>query len=50
MAQDLGLVAEEQPMILEGGAVMVDGTGRLVTTASCLLHPSRNPDLSQADQ
>lgn len=50
MAEDLGLVAEEQPMILEGGAVMVDGTGRLVTTASCLLHPSRNPDLSQADQ
>ena len=35
------------PMILEGGAFTVDGEGTLVTTASCLLHPTRNPGLSK---
>ena len=29
--------------ILEGGSIDVNGTGVLLTTASCLLHPSRNP-------
>lgn len=37
------------PLVLEGGSLTVDGTGRLVTTEQCLLHPSRNPSLS-ADQ
>ncbi|MEI6448812.1 MAG: agmatine deiminase family protein [Actinomycetes bacterium] len=38
------------PMILEGGAFSVDGEGTLITTESCLLHPSRNPDLSREKQ
>ncbi len=37
------------PMVLEGGSITVDGEGTLITTESCLLHPSRNPLLSQAD-
>jgi agmatine deiminase len=35
------------PLVLEGGSICVDGDGTLITTEQCLLHPSRNPDLSR---
>ncbi|OAN10923.1 agmatine deiminase [Photobacterium jeanii] len=35
------------PIVLEGGSIHVDGEGTLYTTEECLLHPSRNPDLSR---
>ena len=34
-------------MILEGGAIDVDGRGTLLTTEKCLLNPNRNPQLSR---
>jgi agmatine deiminase len=37
----------QAPMVLEGGSVHTDGEGTLFTTKECLLHPSRNPGLTQ---
>jgi len=34
-------------MILEGGAIDVNGAGALLTTESCLLNKNRNPNLSR---
>jgi agmatine deiminase len=38
---------DARDLILEGGAIAVDGEGTLVTTEQCLLDPSRNPALSR---
>src|SRR5215203_973576 len=35
------------PIVLEGGAIHVDGEGTVLTTEECLLDPNRNPDLSR---
>ncbi len=37
------------PLILEGGAIHVDGQGTLITTEECLLNRNRNPGLSRED-
>ena len=49
LAESAGLGVETCDWILEGGALDSDGTGLVVTTEQCLLHPNRNPDLSRAD-
>jgi agmatine deiminase len=49
MLPRLGIERVEAPFILEGGSIVVDGTGRLVTTERCLLHPNRNPDLDRTE-
>lgn len=36
------------PLVMEGGAIDVDGEGTLIVTKQCLLHPNRNPHLRQA--
>ena len=50
MASDLSVQTYEHPMVLEGGAVITDGAGTLITTQECLLHDRRNPHLSQEEQ
>jgi len=34
-------------IVMEGGAIDVNGRGTLLTTSACLLNPNRNPALSQ---
>ncbi|MCB0211660.1 MAG: agmatine deiminase [Anaerolineae bacterium] len=36
------------PLVLEGGAIHVDGQGTLITTEECLLNSNRNPQLFKA--
>lgn len=45
----LGIERIPSQMILEGGAITVDGEGTLITTEQCLLHPNRNPGMSKAE-
>ncbi|MFL5817610.1 MAG: agmatine/peptidylarginine deiminase [Conexibacter sp.] len=49
LLEHLGIERFGSPMVLEGGAIAVDGTGRLVTTEQCLLNPNRNALLERAE-
>jgi agmatine deiminase len=47
IARELGDEVREAPLVLEGGSVISDGNGTILTTEQCLLSPNRNPSLSQ---
>lgn len=47
IAEQLGLRRFEAGMILEGGAIEINGHGQLLTTEAVLLNPNRNPELDR---
>lgn len=47
IARELGDEVRDAPMVLEGGSVISDGNGTILTTEQCLLSPNRNPSLSR---
>lgn len=47
IARALGDPVIDGPMVLEGGSILTDGQGTLVTTEQCLLCPNRNPTMSR---
>ena len=49
VAEILGVPVFYPGMILEGGAIDVNGAGALLTTESCLLNKNRNPNLSRGE-
>ncbi len=49
IADALGKRVFKGGMILEGGAVEINGEGHLLTTKAVLLNPNRNPHLSQGE-
>ncbi|MFD8148195.1 agmatine/peptidylarginine deiminase [Streptomyces sp. NPDC059708] len=49
LLEHLGVDRIPSEMILEGGALTVDGEGTLITTEQCLLHPNRNPGMTREE-
>ncbi len=49
VAAALGLPVFHADIVMEGGAIDVNGEGTLLTTTSCLLHKNRNPGRSKAE-
>ena len=47
MSERLGLPLFRPGVVMEGGAIDVDGQGTLLTTEQCLLNANRNPGLSK---
>ena len=47
IARRLGDEVRSAPLVLEGGSIITDGAGTLLTTEQCLLNPNRNPALSR---
>jgi agmatine deiminase len=47
IAERLGDRVMESSLVLEGGSILTDGQGTLLTTEQCLLSPNRNPSLSR---
>jgi agmatine deiminase len=47
IAECLGDPVRSSSIVLEGGSILTDGQGTLLTTEQCLLAPNRNPSLSR---
>ena len=46
--EQAGVERRRAPLVLEGGAIHVDGEGTLLTSEQCLLNPNRNSALDRA--
>jgi len=44
-----GIDRYKAELVVEGGALEVDGEGTLITTESCMLNPNRNPQVKRED-
>jgi agmatine deiminase len=49
LARMFGDEVVDAPFVLEGGSIGVDGSGTLITTEECLLHPNRNPSMGREE-
>ncbi|MBL7161789.1 MAG: agmatine deiminase family protein [Anaerolineales bacterium] len=49
VADELSLPLFIGPIILEGGAIEVNGSGTLIATRSSIINPNRNPGVSQEE-
>jgi agmatine deiminase len=49
IAELLGDSVREAELVLEGGSILTDGEGTLLTTEQCLLNRNRNPALSREE-
>src|ERR1700761_9711667 len=47
IAERLGDRVVDGGMVLEGGSILTDGRGTLLTTEQCLLNPNRNPSMDR---
>jgi agmatine deiminase len=47
IAERLGDEVRAADIVLEGGSILSDGAGTLLTTEECLLNPNRNPGLGR---
>jgi agmatine deiminase len=47
IAERMGDRVVESSLVLEGGSILTDGQGTLLTTEQCLLNPNRNPSWSR---
>lgn len=47
VAESLGIRTFKPDMVLEGGAIEINGCGQLITTEAVLLNANRNPDLDR---
>jgi agmatine deiminase len=48
-ARAMGHPVHPVPFVFEGGSITVDGMGTAATTTQCLMHPNRNPGLTQTE-
>lgn len=49
VACELGLPVFRPGLVMEGGAIDVNGAGTIMTTESCALDPNRNPGVTRAE-